>query len=317
MFKNKKISVVIPAYNEEEHISKVIETLPDFVDSVIIVNDASTDKTLQVLNNYNGIFKKHLVIINRTVNQGVGAAIITGYKRAMEEGMDITAVMAGDAQMDPNELKMVISPIVEGKADYTKGNRLISRDAWKIIPKIRYFAGIFLSCLTKIVCGYWHVIDPQCGFTAISLEALNKIELDRIYKRYGFPNAILTELNIANLRVQNILITPIYHLDGKSGIKYEKIIFTLSFLLCRLFWHRMCQKYMIRDSHPLVLFYIFGITFFLTGTILCMIIFLIKSHISIGLTVIVFSAILTISGLQLILFAMLFDMEENKHLCIK
>ncbi len=315
MFKEKRVAVIVPAYNEEKLIGSVIETMPDFVDLIIVVDDAASDGTGQVVSSYKEKLKERLEVVTHTENLGVGAAIISGYKKAMDEGMDIMAVMAGDAQMDPKELEIIISPVAEGKADYTKGNRLFSGDAWKVIPKIRYFASAFLSFLTKVISGYWHIADSQCGFTAISSKALKMLELERIYKRYGFPNDMLTELNIFNLRVKDISVRPIYHVGETSGIRYERIIFTLSFLLCRLFGRRMWQKYVIRDFHPLILFYLFGIVFSISGIALGALIVFVKGYIS--LTIVVFCAILLVSGLQFLLFAMWFDMEYNKDLCIK
>lgn len=315
MLQNKKIAVIVPAYNEEKHIGMVIETIPKFVDLIIVVNDASTDGMPQILNSYNTGRVKSLLVVNHAENAGVGAAIVSGYKKGLDEGMDIMAVMAGDAQMDPDELESIVVPVATGEADYTKGNRLFNKEVLKIMPRIRFLAGVILSAFTKIVSGYWHVVDPQSGFTAISSQALRRLDLERLYKRYGFPNAILTELNIANMRVKNVLITPIYHAGGSSGIKYEKIIFTLSALLIRLFWHRLWQKYVIRDSHPLILFYLFGISLFGGGMLIGFMLFFIRSRLTVSIVVV--TAMLIISGLQLLLFAMWFDKEENKHLCIR
>jgi len=314
MLEDKKISVIIPAYNEEKLISNVIETMPCFVDLIIIIDDCSTDKTVEIINSYKEKIKERLEIIVHNKNQGVGASIVSGYNMALNKKMDIMAVMAGDAQMDPNELKSIVSPVINNEADYVKGNRFYSGDAWKIIPKIRYFAGIFLSFLTKIVSGYWHIADSQCGFTAISSDALRVLDFDNIYKRYGVPNDILTKLNINNFKVKDVSIRPIYNQET-SGIKYKTIIFTLSFLLCRLFFHRMWHKYVIRDFHPLILFYLFGSVFFVTGVILGGIIYFVEGYLAI--TLVVFCAVLFMSGIQFLLFAMWFDMEYNKPFCVK
>ncbi len=315
MLENKKIAVVVPAYNEEKSIYKVIETIPSFVDLIVVVDDFSADKTVQIANSHKEEMKERLEIVIHSKNQGVGASMMTGYKMALDRGMDITAIMAGDAQMDPNELESIVLPVIKGETDYVKGNRFFSGDAWKVIPKIRYFAGILLSFLTKIVSGYWHLADSQCGFTAISSNALRVLEFDNIYKRYGVPNDILTKLNVNNFRVKDVSIKPIYNAGGVSGIKYKKIIFTLTFLLCRLFCYRMWHKYVIRDFHPLILFYLFGGVFVISGIILGGIIYFIEGYL--GITLVVFCAILLVSGIQFLLFAMWFDMEYNKSFCVK
>ena len=315
MYNNKKICVVVPAYNEQILIIRVLETMPDYVDLIIVVDDASTDKTSQILSNYAGKNKKTIKIITHGKNQGVGATILTGYLDAVSQAMDIVAVMAGDAQMDPAELERVLLPVVNNEADYVKGNRYFSGEAWKVMPRVRFFAVACLSFVTKIISGYWHVADSQCGFTAISSSAINKLDHDAIYKRYGFPNDILTMLNIASLRVKDVPVKPIYRVGEISGIKYERIVFTLSFLLFKLFWYRLWQKYVIRDFHPLVMFYLFGVIFSAVGIIFGFSMFFIRSSLTVSM--VVFCSLLLISGLQFSLFAMWFDMEYNRPLCVK
>ncbi len=131
-------------------------------------------------------------------NLGVGAAIITGYQRALAERIDVTAVMAADAQMDPADLETLVAPVARGEVDYAKANRLFTGQAWDVIPRYRYLGNAILSLLTKIASGYWHVADSQSGYTAISLEMLELLDLDRIYPRYGFPNDMLVHLNVWN-----------------------------------------------------------------------------------------------------------------------
>jgi Glycosyltransferases involved in cell wall biogenesis len=182
MYKGKTIGIVVPAHNEEILIVRVIDTLPDFVDKIIVVNDASADNTAWVLEDE----KKHhpnLEIITHQKNQGVGGAIVTGYKRAKELKIDVTVVMAGDAQMDPADLPDIIEPVASSGVDYSKGNRLFRGESWSMIPHYRYLGNSFLSFLTKIASGYWHIADSQCGYTAISLNALNLLDLDSIYKK--------------------------------------------------------------------------------------------------------------------------------------
>jgi len=225
--------------------------------------------------------------------------------------------MAGDAQMDPDDLPALLDPIVSGRADYTKGNRLFTGDAWNQIPKIRYLGNAVLSLLTKMASGYWRVADSQCGYTAINLKALKMINWDQMYKRYGMPNDLLVRLNIYSLRVVDIPVKPIYYTGAKSGIKPLRMIPRLSIFLMNLFIYRMVQKYIIRDFHPLVFFYAFAAILLGLFTPILMARLLVMWAINNkippinALTLIV----VVITGLQFLLFAMQFDMEYNKDLC--
>lgn len=314
MFKDKKIAVVVPAHNEEKLIGRVIETMPDFVDCLIIVDDCSTDKTAECVRKHAETNTK-IILIRHEYNQGVGGSIITGYKRARELKMDVSVVMAGDAQMDPSDLPRVVEPVALRKADYVKGNRLFRGESWRMIPKVRYLGNSFLSLLTKIASGYWHIADSQCGYTAISLLALERLELDDIYKRYGMPNDILIKLNIDNFRVRDVSVRPIYNIGEKSGIKLWKVAPVISLLLLRGFFRRLFLKYVIRDFHPLVFFYLLGMMLTPVGAVfgLSLFFYRLAGH-GVAATSALFAAFLYISGLQSLFFAMWFDMDYNKHL---
>lgn len=314
MYKGKTLAVVVPAYNEESQIGKVITTMPDFVDKTIIINDKSSDKTAEVVEGY-AKNRDDIVLLNHENNQGVGGAIATGYKWARDNDIDVAVVMAGDAQMDPEDLPAICDPVVMGLTDYSKGNRLISGEAFNKIPKIRYFGNSALSLLTKIASGYWHVADSQTGYTAIGKKALHTIDWDNMYKRYGQPNDVLVKLNVYNFKVCDVPIEPVYNVGEKSGIKIRKVLFTISWLLLRLFLWRLKEKYIIRDFHPLVFFYLLG--FFMLG---------INSLLFIRLIVLWFvqgsapeltamAWLMTMAmGMMNLFFAMWFDMESNKHL---
>lgn len=314
MYKNHVIGVVVPAYNEEKLIAQTINAMPDFIDKIIIVDDASSDRTSPIVQDI-AITNNKVILISHEVNRGVGGAISTGYIWCRDHDVDIAIVMAGDGQMDPADLPALLEPVVKDQADYTKGNRLFTGEAWKKIPRIRYFGNSILSFMTKIASGYWHVTDSQSGYTALNKKALHLLPIENIYPRYGMPNDFLVTLNIYNMRVKDVPVRPVYGIGEKSGIRISRIIFTLSFLITRLFFRRMFQKYIIRDFHPLVLFYTFGA--FLLLLDIPLVIRLIYHRILDGrippinaLTVV----FVTIMGFQSILFAMLFDMEANKDL---
>jgi glycosyltransferase involved in cell wall biosynthesis len=314
MYQNKSIAVIVPAYNEEKLIGKVIETIPAFVDHIIVVDDASKDRTGEIVKAHQQEDAR-IIYLRHPRNEGVGGAIVTGYKWALDNEISISVVMAGDAQMDPKDLPNLLDPLVEGEVDYSKGNRLFTGKAWRVIPKTRYLGNAILSFLTKIASGYWHVADSQSGYGAVTLEVLKTIDLDSVYKRYGMPNDFLVRLNVYQFRVRDVSVNPIYGIGEHSGIKIYRVIFTLSLLLLRLFIWRLKEKYIIRDFHPLVLFYLMGFVLtpigFLFGFYLLIHRFFIGP---VAATSALFAAFFAISGLQTIFFAMWFDMEYNKKL---
>ena len=315
MYKNNKVTIVIPCYNEEKLLAKVIEGLPSYIDHIIIIDDVSTDATYEVAKTLSENDKR-IIVIRHEQNMGVGGAISTGYKKALVLNSDVAVVMAGDAQMDPLELPAILDPVIEEGYDYSKGDRLSSGQAWEMIPKIRYLGNSALSLLTKIASGYWHVKDSQSGYTAISKKALQTIDWDKTYKRYGQPNDLLVRLNIHNFRVKDVPIRPIYNIGEQSGIKPMRMIPRLSWLLFRLFWYRMLHKYVIRDFHPLVFFYFMSSILIPTGAILggYLLFYRLFNGGLITSTSALFSAFLLIMGFQFMFFAMWFDMEANKDL---
>ena len=314
MYKDKSICVVVPAYNEEKQIGQVIETMPKYVDQVFIVDDASKDKTVETIKRYQKKRKK-IQLIEHEVNQGVGGAITTGYKRARDNDIDVTVVMAGDGQMDPDDLKKIIEPVASGNADYSKGNRLFYGDAWNMIPHGRYLGNSFLSLMTKVASGYWHIADSQSGYTAICLTALKRIALNKIYKDYGIPNDLLIKLNQHDFRVKDVHIKPVYNIGEKSNINFIKIIPKISWLLFKGFCSRLFFKYVIKDFHPLIFFYILGGLFGIATGVLFIRIFIFWIFIGHIPPINALAAMFSfMSASQFTLFAMWFDMQENKDL---
>jgi glycosyltransferase involved in cell wall biosynthesis len=363
MLNNKTIAVVIPAYNEEKQISDVIESMPDFVDRIVVINDCSNDGTGEIVKSFwktklnegieikniisqtfNGRFERanralqdqmkleinlfipsqvmntnpdrdRIILINQLKNSGVGAAISRGYKWCKDYGIDCTAVMAGDGQMDPDELESICKPVVEENIDYVKGNRLIHRSALLIVPKIRYFGNSILSILTKIASGYWHVSDSQCGFTAISNKALNAIRLYQIYPRYGMPNDLLVKLNIAFCTLKEVGIKPVYDIGEKSKMKIGKVIPRISWLLFKSFFKRLWGKYLFRDFHPLFILYNLGfLLLILSIPYIIKIINTFFLHEQTGTLPVLAFFFLFISGIQFLLFAMWMDIQDNERL---
>jgi glycosyltransferase involved in cell wall biosynthesis len=312
MLEGKRVAVVVPAYDEEALVGETLRGIPEFVDVVYVVDDASRDATGDRARE---VGDPRIEVVRHESNQGVGAAILTGYRRSLEDGVDVTCVMAADNQMDPVELQGLVEPVARGEVEYAKANRLVSGEAWKIIPRTRYLGNAVLSLLTKIASGYWHVADSQAGYTAISRGALERLDLDAVYPRYGFPNDMLVHLNVQNARVRDVPSRPIYHENAQSGIRLRSVVPRISWLLFKAFWWRLGQKYVIRDFHPLVFFYVFGLLMSTVGIVLGAIEVILRiAGNQIPAATIVLVAVLVIAGIQLTLFAMWFDMEANKEL---
>ncbi len=362
MLKKKTIAVVVPAYNEEKQIGMVIESMPEYVDRIVIVNDFSKDNTAKVIEDYirndksevrdlnhrkkiipskynraeivaeqmrkdendyyipSEIVNKdpknsRIILINHLENASVGASIATGYKWCLDNNIDCTAVMAGDGQMDPSELESICMPVVDGEVDYVKGNRLKHRSASLVIPKIRFFGNSVLSLMTKVASGYWQVSDTQTGYTAISLNALQGINIYNIYNSYGCPNDILVKLNIANFAIKEVPIKPIYNVGEQSKMKIFKVIPRISWLLSKLFWKRLYKKYLFRDFHPLFLLYHLS---FLLLLINIPYTYAVLNDVFLGNKVSTNSLIafmfLGITGFQSLFFAMWMDMMDNERL---
>lgn len=315
MYQNNRISVVVPAHNEETQIKRVIDTMPDYVDYIVIVNDTSTDRTSEVIRATPEYASGRVVLIEHEINQGVGGAIATGYKWSRDNNIDVAVVMAGDGQMNPLDMPAILAPVINDVADYSKGNRLVTGEAFKRIPKIRFFGNSALSLLTKIASGYWGVADSQTGYTAINAAALAAIDWDQMYKRYGQPNDLLVRLNIADMRVVDVPVEPVYNVGEKSGIRVRKVLFSIGWLIVRLFFYRLKEKYIIRDFHPLVFFYAFGGAtglvglLFLVRTIVLWLSHGVMPEISFLVTLFSFSISFNAIG-----FAFWFDYQANRHL---
>ena len=361
MLCNKTIAVVVPAYNEEHQILTVLRTMPDFVDRIVVVDDASRDRTVAVVEAFlqehgegpnpcriapverdtsnelgrlvhqldqeedsrfvpakvlnDAQDRQRVILIRNVTNGGVGAAIARGYKWCRDHGIACTAVMAGDAQMDPSELESLCMPVIEEDVDYVKGNRLIHRTARAVIPKVRFIGNSILSLLTKIASGYWRVSDTQTGYTAISLRALKAIRLDDIYKRYGMPNDMLVKLNMAYCTLREVEIRPVYNVGEQSKMRVGRVIFTISWLLTRLFFKRLWGKYFLRDFHPLFILYNMGMVLSLVNIpVAFSVLETTFSGAQYRTSVLILFAILCISSFQSLVFAMWMDIQDNERL---
>jgi glycosyltransferase involved in cell wall biosynthesis len=312
VLEGKRVGVVVPAHDEEQLIVETLGSMPDLVDRIYVVDDASADATAERAGT---VSDPRVEVIRHEQNGGVGAAIVTGYRRALAEGIDVVCVMAGDGQMDPADLETLAGAVARGEVDYAKANRLVTGQAWNLMPRSRYLGNAMLSLLTKIASGYWHIADSQSGYTAIGRPTLAQLDLDRLYRRYGFPNDMLVALNIWNARVRDFPSRPIYGVGERSGIRLARVVPAISWLLLRRFFWRLGEKYVIRDFHPLVFFYALGILMTSTGLVLGVVETALRiAGNDLTPATMILVALLLISGIQFTLFAMWFDMESNKDL---
>jgi glycosyltransferase involved in cell wall biosynthesis len=312
VFEGKRVGVVVPAFDEETLIAVTLGGIPSLVDRIFVVDDGSSDRTAECARETGD---PRVEVLSHERRSGVGAATVTGYRRAMAEGLDVVAVMNGDNQMDAEDLPTLVEPVARGELDYSKANRLSTGLAWQLIPKTRFFGNAVLSMLTKIASGYWHVADSQSGYTVISRQMLERLDLDRVYTQYGFPNDMLVHLNVWNARVRDFPSRPIYGVGERSAMRYRHVVPRISWLLLKGFFWRLWEKYVKRDFHPLVFFYVMGFIATVTGIGLGLVVVAFRiAGDSIPVATVVLVAVLVISGLQFTLFAMWFDMESNKDL---
>lgn len=257
------MTVVVPAHDEEAHIGDVLGTMPELVDEVVVVDDCSTDGTAEIVR---AAEDARVRLMCNPVNEGVGGAMAAGYKRALEGGGDVFAKVDGDGQMDPADLPKLLDPIADGRADYAKGNRFLGRDSLASMPPVRLVGNVVLTFMTKFASGYWHVFDPQNGYTAVTRELLERIDLEGLSKGYSFENDMLVNLNIHLARVTDVAMSSRYG-DEVSKMRIWRILFQFPLFLFRAFWRRVYQRYVLRDFSPIVLFLVVGIALFGWGAL--------------------------------------------------
>ena len=309
MYKEKTIVTVVPAHNEVRHIAQVIETTPDFVDHVIVVDDCSQDGTSEAAR---ACEDSRLIILTTPSNQGVGGAVILGYRKSIELGGDIVVKMDGDSQMPPEYLAPLLDAVIDEGYDYAKGNRFLASDSLKQMPRRRLFGNIVLTFLTKLASGYWHTFDPQNGYTAIKANVLRTLDLDAIHKRFFFENDMLVHLNFLNARVKDVAI-PARYGEEESDISVFKTGVTFPLLLLKRYFRRIYQKYVLRDFSPIALFLFLGIVLFSWGLLFGFYIW-IKSSITAHAAAtgtIMLALLPLILGFQLLLQAFVMDIQET------
>jgi glycosyltransferase involved in cell wall biosynthesis len=313
MYRDRRISLVIPAHNEEKLIRPTLENVPSLIDKVFVTDDASADRTVEVIQE---IMAKdpRIELIRHEKNLGVGQGIINGYLRSAREKFDIAVVIGGDNQMDLSEVENFLDPLIDEDVDYTKGNRFVSgMGAFEWMPKSRLIPNMIISAITKIASGYYKAVDVVDGYTAITRRAIEAINWDKAWKGYGYPMEFLIQLNMRGFKIKDVPRTAIY-LEGErqSQIKGLRYAMKVTPMLVRGFFWRIFHKYALRNFHPLFFFYVFGLILLPVG-LLDGLYLVYKQLAGIGVSgpQAILCALMLITGVQFLLFAMLFDMQES------
>lgn len=228
----------------------VVRTMPDLVDSIIVIDDCSTDSTSEAAS---APGDPRVTLVRHDANQGLGASLADAHKRALAAGGDIMVVMAGDAQMDPEYLPALLEPILRDGYDFAKGNRFFSSGSWSGMPRHRVFGNVVLTFLTKVATGYWDMFDPQNGYTAITRRASERIDWDDLAHDYSFENDVLARLGLIRARIKDVDIPAVYGAEV-SDIKLPKVVPSLLRTLRRSFWRRFWLQYVARSFSPVALF---------------------------------------------------------------
>ncbi len=343
MYRDHTVGVVVPAYNEEGFIGDVIRSMPEYVDRIYVIDDCSTDGTWDEIHSAakadtdvspkidsealiadggDSLLAQRAIVhdqvgrvlpIQHRENRGAGGAIKTGYLAALEDQVDIVSTVDGDGQMDLNQMSKLLDPIVEGEADYAKGNRLLYKEFRSEMPKFRFIGNSILTFLTKIASGYWKTMDPQNGYTAISHYALDNVGIGGMYEYYGYCNDLLVKLNAKGMRVADVAMPAVYG-DEESSINYSTYIRKVSWMLLRNFLWRLKVKYLVLDFHPLALFYLFGVGTGVLGILGGL--WSLYAKFVLGDPLFVrasLSIMLFLVGSMFLMFAMLFDMQANEN----
>ena len=308
MYHGARIAAVVPAYKEEKMIATVISTMPDFVDFIVIVDDCSPDQTSAVVNL---IADDRVTLIRHEVNQGVGGAIVTGHKAAMELGADVNVIMAGDAQMDPNHLPALLDKVTRDGYGFAKANRFFAPESFDGMPQYRVFGNIVLSFMTKMASGYWNLFDPQNGYTAVRTEVLKRVPLDRVSRRYSFENDFLIHLNILQVPAIDVPIPAVYA-DEVSSIRLSKVVPELLNLLGRGFWRRIWYRYVLWSFSPIALLLALGLLLSTIGVgIAIWVCFQIATSVIATAATVMLAALPLMLGTQLLISALQLDIQAS------
>ena len=314
MYRKLETAVVIPCYNEEKMITQTIKKIPEYIDHIIAVNDASTDNTIGVLNKLKKQYSK-LIIVDNKVNQGVGGALITGYDYAIKNTKATAiGIVAGDDQFDSSYLKAMLDNFIDQSADYVKASRFFHREAFKTMPKYRQFGNIFISLLTKFSTGYYSITDITNGCGWLRREIIEKVDFSIVEKRYDYETSMLTALSIANAKVIDHAV-PAHYGDEKSTIKLIPTAWRNLKAVWKGFWRRIYYKYVLYGFHPVALFLFTGMFFLIISLLLAIFLLYVKlfAHQSPTAGSVMLAVLPFILGIQLTLTALIIDVSNENN----
>ncbi len=308
MYEGLRVAVVVPAHNEERLIGRTITTMPILVDRIFVIDDKSSDDTANVVVE---LGDPRVELIRHEVNTGVGGAIMSGHRRVLEEGYDVSVVMAGDAQMDPDYLPALLDPIVHDGVRFTKANRFYARSSTGDMPRHRVFGNVVLSVMTKFASGYYHLFDPQNGYTAIHRDALARLDLDGIALDYSFENSLLIELNVLRVHARDVPVPAIYG-EEVSGMRLRKVVPMLLGTLFRGYWSRIWRKYVFPSFAPFALLFFGGLFLLAFGTIGTVVLALLAADGTTASPATVMLAVAPLlAGVQLFVQALVLDIQDS------
>ena len=314
MYRKLETAVVIPCYNEEKMITQTIKKIPEYIDHIIAVNDASTDNTIGVLNKLKKQYSK-LIIVDNKVNQGVGGALIAGYDYAIKNTKATAiGIVAGDDQFDSSYLKAMLDDFIDQSADYVKASRFFHREAFKTMPKYRQFGNIFISLLTKFSTGYYSITDITNGCGWLRREIIEKIDFSIVEKRYDYETSMLTALSIANAKVIDHAV-PAHYGNEKSTIKLIPTAWRNLKAVWKGFWRRIYYKYVLYGFHPVALFLFTGMFFLIISLLLAIFLLYVKlfAHQSPTAGSVMLAVLPFILGIQLTLTALTIDVSNENN----
>ena len=259
-----RVAVVIPCYRVARHIEAVLAGVPGEVEHILVVDDACPEGSGEVAAK---VADPRVEVIRHTVNKGVGGAVVTGYRRALELGCEVVVKMDSDGQMDPAELPRLLEPVATGRADYAKGNRFRHHAQLKAMPAMRLLGNSVLSFMVKAASGQWGVMDPTNGYTAIHARALAELDIDRLAERYFFESDMLIQLGTLGLPVEDVAI-PARYGDENSSLRIGEAAVLFPPLLLKGFLRRVALRYFLDDFNIASLYLVVGLPLLLFGTVL-------------------------------------------------
>lgn len=261
MYEGRRVAAVVPAYNESAHIADVIRAMPQYVDLIIVVDDASTDATAQKAE---AAADPRVQVVRHAVQRGVGGATLSGIRSALGRGADLIVKVDGDGQMDPGRMHELLDPLVREGYDYAKANRFLHSEALRQMPLPRLLGNFALTFLTKLASGHWHIFDPQNGYVAITGDAARAVDLDRIAEDFFFENDMLIQLNVLHRRVKDVAI-PARYGNEESKLRLSRVLVSFPPRLLRGFCRRIWEKYVLRDFSPIAVFWLVGAPLMIFG----------------------------------------------------